>query len=332
MRENVKNLCDLFMENKRRIGKSFAWENSHMPFVAAAELTVKGAMADVEKMKECEGILKKNTGAFSELKGFAKLPLLVKMIYKEDPADFIAKVQKVEKSLKKPISDANYRLLTAISLVEFADESQYEEMVETTKLIYNDMKSHHKFLTASDDMPAAALLALSGRPVEVISEDMEACFNILKTKFKRSNGTQSVSQVLALSTMDITVKCQRLIDIYDALKAAKCGIGSGYREFSILACLAATEISVDELVQEIVEADLYIKSQKGFGSFSLDTTKRRLYAALMVLTALSDGATVSGAVSNAVAAEIAAAIAEEVAVICSIMACSTAAATAAAHN
>ncbi len=332
MREKVKELCDLFIENKKSIEKGFKLESVYMTYVAAAQLSAKGQVADVQKLRECEKVLNKSTGALSEFRGHAKLPMLVKLADKEDGAAFIQEVSDIEKQFKKGIADSTYRLLTAISIAESAEEFQQDSLIETTKEIYKDMKAHHKFLTDYEDMPAAALLAMSKRPVEVISEDMETCFNLLKKKFRRSNSTQSAAQILALSDMPAEIKAQRLIDLYDALKAEKCYIGSGYKEFSILACLAINEMEINDLVSELKEADLYIKGHKGFGNFSFDATKRRMYAALMVLSA-DDTTTAfrTSAISSTIATEIASAIATEVAIMCSLIATTSAVAAASHH-
>jgi len=330
MQEKVKRLCDIFVENKNVIRKNFQWEHEYMSFAAAAQLACKGRRADVETLKNCQKILKNNTGIFSEMRSYVKLPLLVNMTAKDDPESYLQEVKRVNGNLKKQTFDYGYRILAAMNICENVADIYHDERTQTTNEIYSEMKKKHSFLTDEQDMPAASLLALSNKSTMALTEDMEACFALLKKRFHRSNANQAISEVLALCDGTPQVKAQRAIDIYDTLKKNKCSLESGSIQLAILGCLASLNLSVETICNEVKETELYLKQFKGFGSMSLGSYLRRMYAAMLVVAAYTDDADAS--VSTAISSSVTTSIATEIAILCCIIACtsSSAAATAAA--
>ena len=65
MREDVKRRCDLFSENKVAIHKGFKWEYDIMSVAAGLLFTCEDKKADIEKMKACAEIIKREKSAFS---------------------------------------------------------------------------------------------------------------------------------------------------------------------------------------------------------------------------------------------------------------------------
>ena len=111
---------------------------------------------------------------------------------------------------------------------------------------------------------------------------MEACYANLKTKFNDNNAMQSVSHVLALDEASTEEKCSRLCNIFNQLKEKRHKYGTGY-EMTVLGTMSILDIPVEQIVDEIIEADEFLKQQKGFGDFVMGDKRRRMYAALMVM-------------------------------------------------
>lgn len=283
MNTELKEKCNLLVKNRKTITDTFSWDSGLMSLAAATLFTSRGLIADKTRLKECEAIIKSKTGAFSEFRGNVKIPLLCKMALSDHPEKYFENVETLYKLLNKSKWIGNeYKILAAITICDHADESEYDLFVNRTNEIYSRMKQEHPWLTSDEDIPFAAILAVSGLDVGQLIEEMECDYAILKKTFHDSNAVQSLSHILALDEQSAEVKCAKVESIYQELKAIKHKYGTGY-ELATLGTLTMLDMEEKEVANLIAEIDDYLKGQKGFGDFVLGSTERRLYAAQLVL-------------------------------------------------
>ena len=283
MNTELKEKCDLLAKNRKTITSAFAWDSGRMSLAAATLFTGSGLTADRDKLKECEAIIKSKTNALSEFRGNVKMPLICKMALSDDPKKYFDNVETVYKLLNKSKWIGNeYKLMAATTICDHADVSDYEMLINKTNEIYSRMKQEHKWLTSDEDIPFAAMLAVSGRDVDKLIDEMELNYKILKGKFHDSNAVQSLSHILALDEQPAEVKCAKVESVFNELKAMKHKYGTGY-ELATLGTLTMLDIQEKEVANLIAETDDYLKEQKGFGNFALGAKERRLYAAQLVL-------------------------------------------------
>ena len=102
--------------------------------------------------------------------------------------------------------------------------------------------------------------------------------------------------------------------------------GTSYNEFSSLGALIDLDVDKDTLVDETIEVAEYLKENKGFGSWSINSKQRIMFAAMLVGDAYQKGTIES--TTSVVNSSIVMAVAEQVA----IMACIVAATTASSVN
>lgn len=93
------------------------------------------------------------------------------------------------------------------------------------------------------------------------SPNMETCFTRLKEdkKFGSANGIQSLIHVLSLEVGNAKEKCDKVVAIFDSLKAQKKKYGSTY-ELSTLGGLAFTDVESEILAKEIADVDDYVRT------------------------------------------------------------------------
>ena len=279
----LKEKCDLLVKNRKTITSAFAWDSDRMSLAAATLYTSSDLTADSEKLKECEAIIKAKTSTLSEFRGNVKMPLICKMALTDDPKKYFDNVETVYRLLNKSKWIGNeYKIMAAITICDYADVSEYELYVNRTNEIYSRMKQEHKWLTSDEDIPFAAMLAVSGMDVDKLIDEMELNYKILKEKFHDSNAVQSLSHILALDEQPAEVKCAKVESVFNELKAMKHNFGTGY-ELATLGTLTMLDIQEKEVAKLIAETDDYLKEQKGFGNFALGAKERRLYAAQLVL-------------------------------------------------
>ena len=89
MKELLRAGCELLADNKDLIRKSFAWDMDLMSVAGSVIYTGAGKVADTERMKECQRILKKHEGIFSEFRSNMEIPVLCKMALAGDPDKYL---------------------------------------------------------------------------------------------------------------------------------------------------------------------------------------------------------------------------------------------------
>ena len=169
-----------------------------------------------------------------------------------------------------------------------AEQSGAETLTEKTKRIYKEMQSAHPWLTSENDLPFAALMAVSGTDADAVYAQAEEIYTILKKNLRADRDTlQMLSHVLAIRDGRAEAKCEKVCALAKGLKAARRSLGWGSR-LAILGLLADSGLPTDALVERICETDAFLKKYKPFrGLFGVGGQCRRMFAVQMVHASLS---------------------------------------------
>ena len=323
MRTSLKSLCNSFIESRDTIKETFFWGSSYIYPVAAAVFVDKRVTADRERLEMCGDILKENTGFFSNFRNYVKLPMISMMAVSSDPEEKLKKALAVYELLKQHFFSSTYLPLASMTISDYIEPVHYEVVARRTRRIYDLMKQEHPFLTSGEDSVFAALLALSNASDEVIVQNTEECFDILKPQFFSSNAVQSLSHVLALCEGDTEMKCNRAMKLFYKLKDQGYKYGTGY-ELATLGVLAMLPADLDTIADDIVQVAEFLASQRGYGMLGMTKRQRLMHAGLIVTSDYLDQNTSMQAA--AVSSTISLIIAQQTAM------CAAIAASAAASN
>ena len=280
MREELRKRCELFVENRDIIKSAFAWESAYVYPMCSGILTARGVRADTQRLMECRDILKANTGVFSNFRGVSRLAVIAMLSLNADAGLIMAQMLELYGKLKEFFWGSEYLTVAAATIAEMAEPSGYDEIINKTSSIYNRMKTAHPFLTSGEDSAFAALLAMSELDDSCIEREMEQCYTILKPYFFSGNSVQSLSHILALGEGSAEQKCRKALEIFDALKARGLKYGTGY-ELATLGVLTLLDVDRNLLIQDITDAEAFLKGQKGFGAFGVGSRQRLMYAGMM---------------------------------------------------
>lgn len=283
MNLELKRKCELLVSNRDAIRQAFRWDNSSMMLAGSSFFVGQNWEANTENLKTCEEILKKKSGVFSSYRGNVRMPLLCKMAVAEDPERYFEDVDSIMQQLK-PLKwiEADYKVLAAMTLRDHLDMVDVPRSAQKMIDLYQGMKENHPWLTSGEDVPFAAILAVSGMDTNALMAEMENCYKELSKTFRDKNAVQSLSHVLAIDPADTQSKCRKVEAIFNILKESKHKYGTG-AELTVLGTLSMLDLTAEQAASEIMEADDYLKSQKGFGTFTMGDNVRRMYAALMVM-------------------------------------------------
>lgn len=283
MNVELERKCKLLVSNRDAMHKAFRWDNESMLLAGSSFFVGLNWKADTDKLKTCGEILKRKSGLFSSYRGNIRMPLLCKMAVAEDAKQYFEDVDFIVQQMK-PLKwiETDYKVLAAMTLRDHLDMDDITSATEKMIALYQGMKEKHPWLTNGEDVPFAAILAVSGIDTEVLMTEMENCYKELSQTFRNKNAVQSLSHILAIDPVDIQTKCQKVEDMFDILKENKHKYGTG-SELTVLGTLSMLNLTAEQAASEIIEADDYLKSHKGFGSFTMGDAVRRMYAALMVM-------------------------------------------------
>ena len=308
MNNTVQARCDLFLRNRDAVHDAFPWDSGMMHVCCGNLYTMRGAEANTESIKECKRLMNERMGIFSNFRSTARNILICMMDLSGDAEGLLTRANDVYERLKKVFFTSSYLPVTAMILAEQVEPSHYDELVARTREIYDQMKQQHPMLTSAEDSVLCALLAMSGLTDAELIDRMETSYDSLKKSFFFGNSVQAVSHVMALTPGDIGEKCERMMQLFEALKNAGSKWGTSY-ELPVLAILCEDPRRNDELVNEILECETWLKAQKGFGFFSsVSRAQRLMYAGLLTqdtANGAADAAVVNGTMSIIIAEQVA---------------------------
>lgn len=325
MRSSLNALCNDFISGRDLIKSAFGWESSYMYPISAAIFTEKRQQPDIGRMKDCERLLKRSTGIFSNFRGTLKLPMVSMLAVSLDPEEKLRRALQVYGLLKEHFWGSPYLPVASMVIADLVSPERFGEMAAHTRHIYELMKGQHPFLTFSEDSVFAALLALSDMADEQIVDETENCYRLLKPEFFSGNAVQSLSHVLALGEGSPEAKCRKTLELYDSLKENGMRYGREY-ELATLGVLALLPVSVDALTRDMAEVDAFLSSQRGYGIFGLPKKQRLMHAGMLISSDYIGGENLSMS-SAAISSTISLIIAQEAAICAAVAASSAAAAS-----
>ena len=284
MDRQIESKCLGLVENYRILAAGNKLEFTEMNLACAGIYLAAGVKPDLDRLKECKKLLKSRAGIFSNFRGSDELLVRCKMALSRDPAAYFDHLESEYRRIKTFFSGEQ----TVLAAMILAEQGSSEGLAEKTKQIYQDMKTAHPWLTSENDLPFAALMAVTGRDSVSVYAEAEEIYEILKKNLRADRDTlQMLSHILAIRSGRADAKCEKLCALAGGLKAARHSLGRGSR-LAILGLLADSGLPAEALVERICETDDFLKQHKPFrGLFGVGREGRRMYAAQMVHTALS---------------------------------------------
>ena len=274
------------VENYRILSGRNKMEFPEMVLACAGIFLAAGVTPDMNRLAECKKLLKSKAGIFSNFRGSDELLVRCKMSLSADPELYFENLEREYQRIKTFFS-GEQTVLAAMILAE--QGSSVEDLAEKTKQIYKDMKEAHPWLTSENDLPFAALMAVSGRDASSVYAEAEEIYALLGKNLHADKDTrQMLSHILAIRSGSVEEKCDKLCALADGLKAAGHSLGRGSR-LAILGILADSTLPTASLVERISETDDFLKQYKPFhGIFGVGKDCRRMFAVQMVHSSVSN--------------------------------------------
>lgn len=233
MQEHViNNKLELLINNHEKIKEvKGSWQMGMMQQSCILSSTIKNQIIIPKKVEESIDIIKKNTGIFSNFRGYSLFYLANLLSNKVDIDESFKSILNIYDKLKenKFFNDA-YLPFLAIIINENKDKLDVDISIERTKYVYEFMKKNHPFLTSSEDYCRAALIAINSKNLDNDLGYIENCYNILNSKgFYKSNNLQSLSHIMVFDKNKSEETLNKVLRIKRLLEKNDCKIdGYGY--------------------------------------------------------------------------------------------------------
>lgn len=283
MTNQLQQKTDLFIRNVQIMKDNFKWDYGLVHRMIAFLYTGDNKEVDIDGIKNAKKLIKENTGIFSAFKDSNTILIAATMVAMHgSPHDFFEKTMNIYNRMKEAgFHASNYLTISSLLIAKKVEEANYDFAIQNTKNYYDSMKKEHRFLTSSDDYIFATMLGMSELSIDSTIREIEDCYRLLKEDFYSGNSVQSLCHVLAFGEEGASIKCSRVLKIYETLKEKKCKLGKD-GELTSLGVLALVTDNVDKITDDIVQVSDYIHSKKGFGSFLVSGSERSRYAAALV--------------------------------------------------
>ena len=324
----LQDRLELFASNAQIVRRKFIWHHILTQRMVALIYSQEGRTIEHEKIRDCLNMIKKNTGVFSSFRGNMALCIAALLSLSENPQELLEETLNVYGLLKNvKFRASDFLVIAALEIAKQTTPDNYESVVDRARQFYDGMKAFSFFHTGHDDYIFSAMLGLSDLDVKDGVSRINQIYDRLKDEFWSKNSVQALAQILVLSGADDGI--DRILVYRNALREQKIKLDKTYT-LSSLGVLSLLPVEIDVVVRDMNDAKRYLRSQKGFSSFSVSTQELLLYTVAVVANEyaqnIKDGvltATLSTSIANII-------IAQQMAMIAAITA--SRAAAAASHS
>lgn len=243
----------------------------------ALNLTLKDESADVLRINEAVDIIKKNTSIFSNFRGNNLLTTAVCISLENNMNESLDDITSIYEKLKKCFTTSQYLVLASQVIYSSRHRINVDETIANTRVAYDYMKKSHMFLTGSEDVGAAAMIASTSSNLEETFKDIEECYELLKEKILfSSNNIQSLTHILSFIDETPEQKVRKVNLMKRALEEKAVPLKS--YSLPLLGIVPFITDDYDSFATQVHDVSNALKKEKGFGSFTLGSLIRNMIA------------------------------------------------------
>ena len=274
-----------FIENRKRIERTFKMSTPQVHCLCALLLGLDDRDADLESIRRGKKILKRNTGIFSIFRGLGMAPAAIKIGEYDDGEQRLNFAKDNLRKLRTAgFAPTDYLGPAAFLMAKAHDRA--DTVAKDAREQYMEMRHAHRILTGGEDVMFAVLFAMYDADKDALFARADTAMDLLSGRFGRNNAVQMASFAIAFSDQPADALALKTERLYDAVRAA----GEKNREMldlPILAFLAGLDINETETAELIADLSARLKEIKGFSAVRIGRSQRLVYAtALAAIDAL----------------------------------------------
>ncbi|MGE7913327.1 DUF4003 family protein [Lysinibacillus xylanilyticus] len=250
-----------FAQTVEDVAKAVGWTVDRKIVLAiASKYVASGKTFDSVKYKEVLQEMKEQSSWASPLRTAVRYSIAANLMEHEDTEQAVKNLLSNVSILKEAkFRGGNFIFIGAQFLTEV--ESEKRAHAQAARALYEEIRKHHRFLTANDDIPYTVLLSNASDDVVLRAETMNRYYKELRTyNFNAGNELQWLSQILTFLSPQYDSKLvPNVVTIRDTLK--KQGVKVKTMHYPLLGFLAILEVNSAHL-QQIVDLYHELKGMK----------------------------------------------------------------------
>lgn len=280
-----KEFIELLIKNSKELDNlDSIFINNAFLKCNALTITLKEKSADAVRIKEAMKIIKKKVGVFSALRGNNLTTVATVMSLEDNMEEALEKINIIYEELKDKFLTSEYLALAAIVIFNARQRIDIQESVKKTRVVYDYMKKNHRFLTGSEDVTAAAMIAVTSEDIANTMKIVEEYYEGLRDKgYWSGNNLQTLSHIITLFNGQIHENIEKIYLMDGALREK--GIKIKSYSLPLLGVSAFISEDFNIFATKVKEINERLKDEKGFGNFVLGSDNRNMIA--VGLTAMS---------------------------------------------
>ena len=244
------------LETFDRLREGKRW-STDLGTVRFAALALGGAGPDVEvaQLGDAARMLRRGAGWTSPLRSEVR-HVVAAMLLREglDPeiiGDRIVATRHGFREHRIPRRQPGATLAALVLVLRSAEWPIPDHRLARLGALYRRWRSEHFWLTDANDLPAAALHACGDREVEMLVADIERAYaRLADAGFRRGNGLQLASHLLATDTRGVETGVERFRRMAERLRA-RMRVGTG--RYDELAMLALARGDAPAIVERVLD-------------------------------------------------------------------------------
>lgn len=282
----LQKTCDDFIDYRELLRGTniFSSTRSVVYPLCAYICMIRRQEPNTEIINLCKQIIHESYGVFNNFRGFSEKTLTVLLSCESDPGRVNDLCGIAYAELRDLFSASDYLPVLAFFMATTMPPAEYRSFAESTKALHELFNDMHPWLTGEEDTIFDGLLNATGRNHEELVEETEKIWRMLKDDFRfHKNALQTAAHAMTLCPGDPALKAGRFHTIFTMLRSE----GISYsKDFEIvpLAVLANIGIEPQQIVEDFLECEAYLKDNGRYGFWTGYSTSTRYMHAVLVLS------------------------------------------------
>ena len=274
---------NLFLENNRALEDvKGSWGMYGFQIKSSAlTCTMKNQIVHTDRINLALDIIKKNTSMFSNFRGINKLTTAITISFEDNMEESLNEIISIYNKLKDNFFSSEYLVMAAQVIFNARYRVNVDDAVRNTRVAYDYMKKHHRFLTGQEDIANAAIIATTSNDLEETFNEIEESYQYLKdNRIAYSNNIQSLSHILSLINLPSIQKCDEVLTMNSIMKERKVHLKDYF--IPMLGIITFLADNKEAFATNIADVSMALKKEKGFGNFALGSNFRNMISATLV--------------------------------------------------
>ncbi|MER0468873.1 DUF4003 family protein [Bacillus cabrialesii subsp. cabrialesii] len=266
LNEKTKQYISIYAELKSKL----KWKVAHdqiLMLISSAYIVNKREF-DFQRFYDLSSYIKSNIGSFSTLNShhrFTVASILDIHFQQEAKQAFLTFIDRYNEMVRLGYKRDIFTYLSALILLTGKSETaNHKEQMNMGLAVYQQMKKNHYFLTSTQNIPLAVLMAENGQGLQALNK-AEACYRQLAAGgFRKGHHLHQTSHILALHTEKdaetLVLQCRKLFQTITASHKKPKDVH--YPDLALLAFLEEPDIKTVLAITHELNQEKRFKWQK----------------------------------------------------------------------